>query len=145
MKKLYILLIVICIGTLLYGKERNIKINEIGYYGTFTSQNYIKEAGIKDGYFQNPGEDKKTKLPAKIENWPANEIFDMAPEVVIVKAEIENRSNEIINNLLVEVKMRYKISKLYYDEDEYIDEKKCMKNLKWDNYFINNQILIKSI
>lgn len=131
-------------STLLFGST-SIKINEVIYYGDFQSQNYLEKYNIKNKIYVNQGESKKIKLPVKIDNWPANEILDAAPEIIVMAAEIENLSDKTVSNLTLKLKVRYKVSKTVYDKDGYIEYEKSIKNLEWDDYFIEKEIKIESL
>lgn len=117
------------ISSIIYEKE-NLKLNKIEFYGTFVYPKYIDNE-----YHIGLGNIFGTKLPALIPDWPVINNFDQAPELIISRGEIENLSEKAINNLALEVKIRFKVSKTIYDKDEYIEYEKSIKNLKMELKF----------
>lgn len=135
----FILIFSFSIYGLIYGNEK-IEVNKIEFYGTFISQEYINEKGNFVGV---GGE--VIKLPALINYWPADNVFDFPPEIIIIMGEFINNSKENMKSKNVNISVKFRISKIIYDKNGEMDVEKSEKNQYWDKIIYTNSINLENL
>lgn len=119
-----------------FGKGE-VKILFLDFYADFKSKE-IKKAG----YYDVNG--LKVKLPAKIKEWLANELFDIPPEEIIVKGRIKNSGTRVEKEKF-DVEIRFKVSKIVNNENGEMNIEKSERNKYWDTKIINKKIEVENI
>lgn len=133
------LFIMLIFSFVVYGVEK-LELNKVEFYGTFISQEYLD----KKGNLVGPGGIIK-KLPVKIDYWPADNVVDAPPEIIIIKGEFFNNSKNLISTENINISVRFKISKIIYDEKDEMDIEKSEENQYWDKPILTNSINIKNL
>lgn len=133
------LFIMLIFSFVVYGAEK-LELNKVEFYGTFISQEYLD----KKGNLVGPGGIIK-KLPVKIDYWPADNVVDAPPEIIIIMGEFVNNSKNLISTENINISVRFKISKIIYDEKDEMDIEKSEENQYWDKPILTNSINIKNL
>ncbi len=139
MKKQAFIAIMLIFSFVVYGVEK-LELNKVEFYGTFISQEYLD----KKGNLVGPGGIIK-KLPVKIDYWPPDNVVDAPPEIIIIMGEFVNNSKNLISTENINISVRFKISKIIYDEKDEMDIEKSEENQYWDKPILTNSINIKNL
>lgn len=139
MRKKLILFLMLIFSFVVYGDEK-LKVNKIEFYGTYISPEYFD----KKGNFVGQG-GEIVKLPVLINDWPADNVLDSPPEIIIVMGEFINNLEIPIASENVNISVRFKTSKIVYDKKNEMDIEKTEKNQYWDKIVLKKSIDIKNL